>query len=89
MIRNAKEWDKQVVKAAKNLEKSKTKRLETNEWIEKQGLMLFRGRIYMPKNRNLRHEIVKLYHKSCITGHPEQWKTTELITRNYWWPDMT
>ena len=51
--------------------------------------MLFRGRIYIPKDKNLRCKIVKLYHESCITGHPEQWKTTELITRNYWWPGIT
>jgi hypothetical protein len=89
MIREAKEWDEQVVKAAEKLGKSKTKRLETDEWMEKQGFMLFRGRIYVPKDTELRCKIVKLYHESCITGHPGQWKTMELITRNYWWPGIT
>ena len=31
MIRDAKEWDKQVVKVAENLEKSKTKRSDMDE----------------------------------------------------------
>ena len=72
MIRDMKEWDEQVVKAAEKLGKSKTKRLETDEWMEEQGLMLFRGRIYVPKDIELRHKIIKLYHKSCITRHPGQ-----------------
>ena len=24
-----------------------------------------------------------------IAGHEGQWKTVELITRNYWWPEVT
>jgi hypothetical protein len=31
MIREVKEWNKQVIKAAEKLEKSKTKRLESDE----------------------------------------------------------
>jgi len=24
-----------------------------------------------------------------VAGYGRKWKTTELVTRNYWWPEMT
>ena len=34
-------------------------------------------------------EIISLHHDSPVAGHPGQWKTQELISRNYWWPGIT
>ena len=34
-------------------------------------------------------EIIKLHHDSPVAGHPGQWRTLELISRNYWWPGIT
>ena len=34
-------------------------------------------------------EIIKLHHDSPVAEHPGQWKTLELISRNYWWPGIT
>ena len=42
------------------------------------------GRIYMSEGE-LRGEIIQLHHNTPIRGHGGRWKTTELITRNYWW----
>ena len=41
-------------------------------------------RVYVPKNEKLRVEIIQLHHDMLITGHGGQWKTVELVTRNYW-----
>src|SRR5277367_4714685 len=41
------------------------------------------------RTRNLRRRIVAQHHDSQIAGHPGRWKTLELISRNYWWPQMS
>ena len=45
--------------------------------------------MYVPKDTKLRTEIIKLHHDSPVVGHPSQWKTLELISRNYWWLGIT
>jgi len=39
----------------------------------------------VPKDNKLRAEIVRLYYDMPVEGHREQWKTVELVTRNFWW----
>ena len=34
------------------------------------------------------HDIVEAHHDNPVTGHLGQWKTTELVACNYWWPGM-
>ena len=59
------------------------------DWNTEQGLLLYRGRVYVPKDDALRAEIVRIHHDLPPAGHPGQAKTVELVTRNYWWPGMT
>ena len=51
--------------------------------------MLKERKIYVPKNRELRAEIIQLYHDVPVAGHKDRLKTTKLVTRNYWWPGVT
>ena len=51
--------------------------------------MLKEERVYVPKDEELRVEIIQLHHNTLIAGHGGQWKTVELVTRNYWWPGVT
>ena len=44
--------------------------------------------MYVPKDEKLKVEIIRLHHDMPIAGHGEQWKTVELVTRNYWWPGV-
>ena len=53
------------------------------------GLILFRGKIYVPNDIELRRDIVKMYHNSASTGHPGRFKTYELVSREFWWPGMS
>jgi len=46
------------------------------------------GRVYVPKDEKLRVEIIRLHYDMPIAGHGGQWKTVELVTRNYWWPGI-
>ena len=37
----------------------------------------------------LRGEVIHLHHDTPVGGHRGRWKMTELVTRNYWWPEIT
>ena len=59
------------------------------EWNFEKGLLLHRGKVYVPKDQSLRLDLIKLHHDMPTAGHPGRWKMLELLTRNYWWPGMT
>jgi len=42
------------------------------------------GKVYVPKDDKLRAEIIRLYHNTPIGEYGRQWKTMELVTRNFW-----
>ena len=81
--------DKSVVKVVEEMKWALVKRLRSEEWSEEQGLILFQGKVYVPKDVQLRHELVHLHHNTLIAGHLGQWKTLELVMHNYWWPGIT
>ena len=83
-IREGKDLDESVVRAVEELRKSGATRLDGAEWTEEQGLILFRGKVYVPKDSELRRAIVEAHHDSTIIGHPGRWKTLELVSRNHW-----
>jgi len=88
-IKEARDKDKEVIKAVKKMKKAGVKMLRNEEWQIEEGLVLKEGRVYIPKNEKLRVEIIWLHHNTLIAGHGRQWKTVELVTRNYWWPGVT
>ena len=51
--------------------------------------MLKEGKIYVPKDEELRVEIIWLHHDILAAEHGGRWKMTELVIRNYWWPGVT
>jgi len=51
--------------------------------------MLKEGKVYIPKDEKLRAEVIRLHHDTPVGGHRGQWKTAELVTRNFWWPGVT
>jgi hypothetical protein len=59
------------------------------EWNFENRLLLHRGKNYVPRDKNLHLDLLKLHHNTLLAGHPGQWKTLELLSRNYWWPGMS
>jgi len=51
--------------------------------------VLKEGKVYVPKDEELRAEVIWLHHDVPVVGHGGRWKTVELVTRNYWWPEVT
>ena len=78
--------DESVMRALKEL--SSGVNLRGDEWEERDGLVLFRGMVYIPLDAQLWHDIVDAHHDTPVTGHSGWWKTTELVAHNYWWPGM-
>ena len=78
-----------VVKIVEDMKRANVKVLRNEEWRKEDGLMLKEGKVYMPKDKELRAEIIQLHHNTPVGGHGGQWKTVELVTRNFWWPRVT
>ena len=57
-------------------------------WSKTGDLILWKDRVYIPIDHKLREDIIREHHDSCLVGHPGQYKTHELVTRNYWWPGI-
>src|SRR5271156_7239517 len=78
-----------VAKAVKELSKTSACSVRSAEWSQSNGLLYFCGKIYVPNSAELRHWIISLCHDTKIVGHCGRWKTLELVSRNYWWPQMS
>jgi len=78
-----------VAKAARELQQASSKTVCSTEWSEEDGVLQFRGKIYVPQNSDLQRRVDSLCHDMKVAGHPGCWKTLELVSRNYWWPQMS
>jgi len=70
------------------MKNAEVKLLWRDEWQIEGDLVLKEEKVYMPKDVELRMEIIQLYHNVPVVGHRGRWKTTELVMRNYWWPGV-
>jgi transposase InsO family protein len=89
-IRDCSDREVEVAQALEVLRKKGPRRLVNNllEWKELNGLLYYKGKLYIPNNKELRTEIIKTCHDTPTTGHPGKHGTLELVSRHYWWPKM-
>jgi len=78
-----------VARATQELQKLSTRSLRSTEWWERDGLLYYCSCIYVPDTSDLRCRIVSLCHDTKVAGHPGRFKTLELVSRSYWWPNMS
>jgi hypothetical protein len=57
-------------------------------WKHEDGIFTRNGNIVLPRDMKIRKEVLRQHHDNPVSGHPGRTRTTELITRNYWWPGM-
>jgi hypothetical protein len=82
--------EESVAEAARELQKDKGRgTIKSAEWSESDGLLMFCSKIYVPNDRDLRCHIAEQHHDTRIAGHAGHFKTLKLISRNYWWPQMS
>jgi len=85
-IKKSKAKEDEVVKVVEEMKRAGVKMLRDKEWCQEDSLMLKEGKVYVLKDEKLRAEVIRLHHDTPVGGHGGQWKTAELVTRNFWWP---
>ena len=83
------ELEEAIAKVEKDLKATRSWTIWSAEWTLTDHILYFRGKAYVPDYLNLRRRITSLCHDSRVTGHAGRWKTLELVSRNYWWPQMS
>jgi hypothetical protein len=63
-----------------------TRLLDNDDTKESNGLILFKGMVYVPKA--LRGKVLRENHDDPTAGHFGNDKTIERLMRMYWWPGM-
>ena len=81
--------EESIVKAVEELWKGNSKSIWSAEWSELDCLLHFCGKVYVPPDPELRRQIMFQHHDTRIAGHAGRWKTLELVSWNYWWPQMS
>ena len=61
-----------IAKAARELRNSTNEAVHSSEWSNIDGLLRFRGKIYVPRSPDLHRQIVALCHDTQIAGHPRR-----------------
>ena len=88
-IKKSEVRDNKVIKAVEEMKKAEVKILRNEKWQVEDKLVLKKEKVYVLRDEKLRLEIIQLHYNTLIVGHERQWKTVELITRNYWWSEVT
>jgi len=88
-IKRARSKDENIVRVVEEMKKTRLKKLQGNEWQIEEELVLKEGKVYVPKDEELRTEIIWQHHNILAAEYRGKWKTAELVTRNYWWPGVT
>ena len=68
-IKRARSKDKDVVRVVEEMKKTGVKELRENEWKIEGDLVLKERKVYVPKDEELRVEIIWLHHNVPATGH--------------------
>jgi transposase InsO family protein len=89
-IRTTPDRDPDVILALKLLKERGPRQLTDglSDWEERDGLVFYKGRVYIPKSLSLRKRVVRLCHDSSSAGHPGRRGTLELVSQLYWWPGL-
>ena len=63
-------------------------RTALSDWTLDDGIILFKNRVYVPNNRDIRRSIIAETHESPVAGHPGHLKTLYLLKEQFYWPGM-
>jgi len=83
-VKQLKIKDNEVIKAIKEMKWAGVRMLRDKEWKKVDGIIYKEEKVYIPKDNILRTEMTRLYYDIPVEGHGGQWKTVELVTRNFW-----
>jgi len=70
-IKKARSKDEEVVRIVEEIKKAKVKELRGEEWKIEGDLVIKERKIYVPKDVELKAEIIQLHHNVLVAGHGE------------------
>ena len=82
-IKKTRDKNKKVVRVVEKMKKAGIKIVRGEEWQLEGDLVLKKGNVYVPKDKELRVEIIQLHHNISVAGYGRKWKIMELVMRNY------
>jgi len=82
-IRKSKAVDDKIVKVVEDMKKANVKVLRNKEWKEEDRLMLKDGKVYVPKDEEIRAKVIWIHYDMLVGGHGGQWKTVDVKTLNH------
>ena len=56
--------------------------------VEGKKTIFYKGKNYIPKDQELRRDVVKMYHDHETAGHLGELETYNSIRQHYWWPGL-
>jgi len=68
-IKKARSKDEDVIRVVEEMKKAGVRELRGNEWKIENDLVLKEGKVYMPKDEELRVEIIWLHYDVPAAGH--------------------
>ena len=57
-------------------------------WLEQNGLLRYRGAVYVPNDHAVKDELLRTNHDDPLGGHFGTGKTLEILRRKYFWQRM-
>ena len=51
-------------------------------------MIFYKGKNYIPRDQDLRRDIVKMFHDHEMAGHPGELETYDSVKTHYWWLGM-
>lgn len=57
--------------------------------LDSEGALRFNNRLYVPAKEAMRAEIIQRHHDNALAGHFGPQKTTELVSRKFYWDCLT
>jgi Integrase zinc binding domain len=93
-ITRNKDYNFDVTRAIELLQEEGPTSIQNNleDWkieeVDNQKTIFYKGRQYIPKDQELRQDILKLFHDHKTAGHPGELKTYNSVKQHYWWPGL-
>ena len=78
-IKKARSKNKNVIRVVEERKKAGVKELRGHKWKIEGELVLKEEKIYVPRNKELRVEVIWLHHDVPAAEHGGRWKTVELV----------
>jgi RNase H-like domain found in reverse transcriptase/Reverse transcriptase (RNA-dependent DNA polymerase)/Integrase zinc binding domain/Integrase core domain len=93
-ITKNKDYDFDVTRAIELLQEEGPTNIQNDleDWkieeVDDQKTIFYKGKQYIPKDQELRRDILKLFHDHETAKHPGELEAYNSVKQHYWWPGL-